>query len=52
MAISDRMVKFRRKADNAYWEGACEVLDQGGKRIGRAYLELAGYGGGLGARLN
>ena len=40
------------RADNAYWEGACEVLNQDGKRIGRAYLELAGYGGGLGARLN
>ncbi len=38
--------------DNAYWEGACEVLDGKGKRIGKAYLELAGYGGGLSARLN
>ena len=37
------------RADNAYWEGACEVLDLEGAR---AYLELAGYGGGLGARLN
>ena len=26
--------------------------DQAGGIIGRAYLELAGYGGGLGARLN
>jgi len=40
------------RADNAYWEGACEVLSKDGKRIGLAYLELAGYGGGLGARLN
>lgn len=30
-----------------YWEGACEVLDEKGQSIGRAYLELAGYGGGL-----
>ncbi|MEM1222848.1 MAG: carotenoid 1,2-hydratase [Verrucomicrobiota bacterium] len=37
---------------NAYWEGACEVFDAKGKRIGLAYLELAGYGGGLGARLD
>lgn len=43
---------FGNRADNSYWEGACEVLDSRGKRIGRAYLELAGYGGGLGARLN
>ena len=40
------------RGDNAYWEGACEVLNENGERIGLAYLELAGYGGGLGARLN
>ena len=40
------------RSDNAYWEGACEVLNDRGDRIGIAYLELAGYGGGLGARLN
>ena len=40
------------QADNAYWEGACRVLDGEGEVIGKAYLELAGYGGGLGARLN
>ena len=40
------------RADNAYWEGACEVLDTKDRVIGKAYLELAGYGGGLGARLN
>jgi hypothetical protein len=27
-------------------------LDTQGQVIGKAYLELAGYGGGLGARLN
>ena len=40
------------RAGNAYWEGACEVLDTKDRVIGKAYLELAGYGGGLGARLN
>ena len=39
------------RGDNAYWEGACKVLDPEGKVIGRAYLELAGYGDGLGSRL-
>ena len=39
------------RGDNAYWEGACEVLDADGTVIGRAYLELAGYGDGLGSRL-
>lgn len=36
---------------NPYWEGACEVLNPQGERIGLAYLELAGYGGGLAAQL-
>ena len=40
------------RSDNAYWEGACEVLNEDGTRVGIAYIELAGYGGGLGARLN
>ncbi|MGB0416404.1 MAG: lipocalin-like domain-containing protein [Coraliomargarita sp.] len=39
------------RAENAYWEGACRVLDETGKAIGRAYLELAGYGGNLGGML-
>ena len=43
---------FGLQADNAYWEGACRVIDNEERIIGRAYLELAGYGGGLGARLN
>ncbi len=44
--------EFRgNRAENPYWEGACEVLDENGDRIGLAYLELAGYGGGLAAQL-
>lgn len=39
------------RGDNAYWEGACRVFDQNDRLIGRAYLELAGYGGGLGGLL-
>lgn len=39
-------------SSNAYWEGACDVFDETGKRIGQAYLELAGYGDGLGGKLN
>ena len=34
--------------DNPYWEGACWVYDKAGMRIGKAYLELAGYGGDMG----
>ncbi len=40
------------RADNAYWEGACDVFDSKGNRIGKAYLELAGYGGNLGSQLS
>ena len=36
------------RVENAYWEGACDVFGSCGKIIGRAYLELAGYGSGLG----
>lgn len=39
------------RGDNAYWEGACRVFDGSGNAIGRAYLELAGYGGNLGGML-
>ena len=39
------------RGDNAYWEGACRVFDESGDAVGRAYLELAGYGGGLGGLL-
>ncbi|MFZ4764283.1 MAG: lipocalin-like domain-containing protein [Roseimicrobium sp.] len=31
----------------AYWEGACDVVDENGKLVGRAFLELAGYAGDL-----
>ncbi|HRI15166.1 MAG TPA: lipocalin-like domain-containing protein [Verrucomicrobiota bacterium] len=34
-----------------YWEGACRVLDDRGKVIGQAFLELTGYAGGLQGRL-
>jgi predicted secreted hydrolase len=30
-----------------YWEGACRVLDENQKEIGRAYLELTGYAASL-----
>jgi predicted secreted hydrolase len=35
-----------------YWEGACDVLDERGEVIGRAFLELAGYAGDLGRYLS
>ena len=35
-------------ADNPYWEGACWVYNEADVCIGKAYLELAGYGGDMG----
>jgi predicted secreted hydrolase len=35
----------------SYWEGACRVLNDKGKEIGSAYLELTGYGGDLSERM-
>jgi len=35
----------------SYWEGACDVVGEGGELIGRAYLELTGYTEGLQDRL-
>ena len=32
----------------SYWEGACRVLDDHGREVGSAYLELTGYGHKLG----
>lgn len=34
-----------------YWEGACEVVDSRGQKVGRAFLELAGYAGDLAGHL-
>lgn len=39
------------RADSAYWEGACKVFDQDNKLIGKAYMELVGYGGSMADQL-
>lgn len=36
----------------SYWEGACDVRDEAsGETVGRAYLEMTGYAGGVAERL-
>lgn len=35
-----------------YWEGACDVVDEHGQTVGRAFLELAGYSGDLAGHLS
>ena len=39
------------RKDNAYWEGACAVFDENNQQIGKAYLELVGYGGSMADQL-
>lgn len=39
------------QSGNAYWEGACEVFNEDGARIGKAYMELVGYGGSMANQL-
>ena len=39
------------RPDDAYWEGACAVFDGNNQRIGKAYLELVGYGGSMAKQL-
>lgn len=36
-----------RISDVQYWEGACEVINEQGEKIGKAYVELTGYGNSL-----
>ena len=59
--VGDRVYRLVPKAEDQehlgkisklpYWEGACDVLDANGRKIGRAFLELAGYAGDLGKHL-
>ena len=42
----DQENRSERIAGMFYWEGAVEVLDRAGRRAGRGYVELTGYGEG------
>jgi predicted secreted hydrolase len=37
----------RASTGAVYWEGLSELLDAGGRRVGRGYLEMTGYAGAL-----
>ena len=41
--MDDQELDSRASTGAVYWEGAVTV-QEGGKRIGRGYLELTGYG--------
>ena len=49
--LMDNQEMTGKLAGVPYWEGACEIVDDKGKIVGRAYLELAGYVSGLNERL-
>jgi predicted secreted hydrolase len=44
--MEDQELDSRASVGTVYWEGAVRALD-GDRAVGRGYLELSGYGGGL-----
>jgi predicted secreted hydrolase len=44
--FDDQELDARGSTGTRYWEGAVTALE-GGRRIGRGYLELTGYAGAL-----
>ena len=42
--LADQENRSRRLPDLFYWEGAVELLAEGGRRAGKGYVELTGYG--------
>ncbi len=46
----DQELRTDRSTGITYWEGACRVLDGGGREVGEAYLELTGYAHSLKGR--
>lgn len=41
--LDDQEVDSRASTGAFYWEGMSELLDEGGKPVGKGYLELTGY---------
>ncbi len=41
--LDDQELDSRSSTGSIYWEGLSELLDAGGLRIGRGYLEMTGY---------
>ena len=48
--LEDQELRTGRSTGITYWEGACRVLDQGGREVGEAYVELTGYAHSLKGR--
>jgi predicted secreted hydrolase len=41
--LDDQELDSRGSTGAVYWEGVSELLDEGGKAVGKGYLELTGY---------
>ncbi|MBU1358563.1 MAG: carotenoid 1,2-hydratase [Gammaproteobacteria bacterium] len=41
--LDDQELDGNGSTGSVYWEGVSELLDAGGRRVGRGYLELTGY---------
>ncbi len=41
--LDDQELDSRGSTGAIYWEGLSDLLDAQGRRVGRGYLEMAGY---------
>jgi predicted secreted hydrolase len=48
--LTDQELRTGRSTGVTYWEGPCRVLDDTGREVGDAYLELTGYAHSLKGR--
>lgn len=48
--LQDQELRTGRSTGITYWEGACRVMDETGREVGQAYLELTGYAHSLKGR--
>ncbi len=45
--LDDQELDSRASTGAVYWEGLSELLDEGGRHVGRGYLEMTGYAAAL-----
>ena len=45
--LDNQELDSRGSTGAIYWEGVSDLLDEGGRRVGRGYLEMTGYSGAL-----
>ena len=41
--LDDQELDSRASTGTIYWEGLSLLVDEGGRRVGRGYLEMTGY---------